>query len=384
MAEPNARRDSRIIGIDALRGLVVLLMALDHAREFFAPSAFSPTDASATTGFLYFTRWVTHLCAPTFVLLAGMSCYLIRTRLVDDREYRNFLVTRGLILIAIECTLVALGWNIEFREINLQVIWVLGASMVCLGFMHRVPRQVMFGLGIVLCLLSYELSSHFVFSNQLLIILFSTGTIAKFGATSVAVTYSLVPWLGMMMIGYGCASWTTARLREDRSAIWVGLLILVAVLLVRAWTTFGEPNSWHVVPGDPGASVMMFFDFTKYPPSPLYLACMAGIAFSLLFALHYVPQSLVNVLLVYGRAPLLFYVLHLYVIQALMWLKIAWVHFELPGFIELPPDTLSLDDMRGLYWAYGVCAFALILLYKPCVSFYRAKKARSMPILSYL
>ncbi|MEO8017813.1 MAG: heparan-alpha-glucosaminide N-acetyltransferase domain-containing protein [Pseudomonadota bacterium] len=384
MVEPSTRPDSRIDGIDALRGLVVLLMALDHAREFFAPSAFSPTDASVTTGFLYFTRWVTHLCAPTFVLLAGISCFLIRTRLTTDREYRNFLVSRGLILIAIECSLVALGWDFEFREINLQVIWVLGVSMACLGLMHRVPRQTMLCLGVILCLLSYEISSRLEISNALFIILFSTGLIAKVGGLSITVTYPVIPWLGLMMIGYGCANWTMARLRQGESASWIGLLILATVLLVRACSAFGELHSWQVIQGDPVATVMMFLDLTKYPPSPLYLGCMVGLAFYLLFAFGNVRQSLVNVLTVYGRAPLLFYVAHLYVIQILRWSKVAWVHFHLPGFTELPPDTLTLDDSRGLYWAYAVCAFALVLLYKPCILFYRAKKARSMRILSYL
>jgi uncharacterized membrane protein len=384
MAESNLRREGRIEGIDALRGLVVMIMALDHAREFFAPSPFSPTDASATTGLLYFTRWITHLCAPTFVVLAGMSCFLMRARLVDDREYRNFLVTRGLILIAIECSLVALGWDFEFREINLQVIWVLGASMVCLGLMYRVPRQAMLWLGIALCLVSYEVSTRVELTNPLLTILFGKGKIALFGHVTVQVTYSLAPWLGVMMFGYGCAEWTTARLRQERPAIWLGLLIVALTLLVRAFTTFGEANAWHAVQGDPVATVMMFLDLTKYPPSPLYLACMVGLAFTLLFAFAHAPRKLLDLLKVYGRAPLLFYVAHLYVIQILRWSKVAYVHFALPGYLRLPPDSLSLGDMRGLYWTYLVCAIALAVLYKPCQWFYQAKKARSMKILSYL
>jgi len=384
MAGPSTQSSNRIGGIDALRGLVVLLMALDHAREFIAPSAFSPTDVSVTTGFLYFTRWVTHVCAPTFVLLAGMSCYLIQSQMGNDRQYRNFVVVRGLILIAIECTLVALGWDFEFREIRLQVIWALGMSMVCIGLMHRVPRQVMLCLGIVLCLVSYEITSRLGPDNPLLTVLFGTGVVANIGTLPVTVLYPLIPWLGLMMIGYGCAHWVTARLREGRPAIWVGLLLLAATLLIRAFTVYGDPQSWRVIEGDPVGTVMMFFDLTKYPPSPLYLACMAGLAFTLLFSIDRAPKGLLEVLKVYGRAPLLFYVVHLYVIQIVRWVKVIWVHFGLPGYSVLPPDSLTLDDMRGLYWVYGVCAFALILLYKPCQWFYRAKKARSINILSYL
>lgn len=383
MAESTSHT-KRIGGIDALRGLVVMLMALDHAREFMAPSGFSPTDASITTGFLYFTRWVTHLCAPTFVLLAGMSCYLIRNQLGDARQYRNFVVVRGLILVAIEVTLVAVGWDFEFREIRLQVIWVLGMSMVCVGLMHRLPRQVMFWLGVFLCLLSHEMLTRIDTTDPLLVILFGTGTIAHVGSVPVAVMYSLGPWLGLMMIGYGCANWVTERLREGRSAAWVGLLLVATAILLRAFTTYGDPQGWQVMAGDPVGTFMMFFDFAKYPPSPLYLACMSGIAFILLFTIDRAPRGALEVLMVYGRAPLLFYVVHLYVIQIVRWIKIIWVHFSLPGTTLLPPDTLTLDDTRGLYWAYGVCAFALVLLYKPCIAFYRAKKARSMRILSYL
>ncbi|HUQ10640.1 MAG TPA: heparan-alpha-glucosaminide N-acetyltransferase domain-containing protein [Steroidobacteraceae bacterium] len=384
MVESTSQTSNRIGGIDALRGLVVILMALDHAREFMAPSGFSPTDASVTTGFLYFTRWVTHLCAPTFVLLAGMSCYLICTQLGDARRYRNFVVVRGLILVAIEVSLVALGWDFEFREIRLQVIWVLGMSMVCVGLMHRLPRQVMFWLGVFLCLLSHEMLSRIDTTNPLLVILFGTGSIGNIGSIPVVVMYSLVPWLGLMMVGYGCANWVTARLREGKRATWVGLLLLAAAVLLRAFTSYGDPDGWRVIEGDPVGTMMMFFDLAKYPPSPLYLACMSGLAFTLLFTIDRAPQGVLDVLKVYGRAPLLFYVVHLYVIQIVRWAKIIWVHFGLPGYTMLPPDTLTLDDMRGLYWAYGVCAFALILLYKPCIWFYRAKKARSMRILSYL
>lgn len=384
MVGSTTQSSNRIGGIDALRGLVVMLMALDHAREFMAPSSFSPTDASVTTGFLYFTRWVTHLCAPTFVLLAGISCYLIRTQLKDDRQYRNFVVVRGFILIAIEFTLVALGWDFEFREIRLQVIWALGMSMVCVGVMHRLPRQVMLALGIVLCLLSHEMFSRIDPNNPLLVILFGAGTIGHIGSITVVVKYALGPWLGLLMIGYGCANWVTARLREGRPAIWVGLLLLAAAVLLRAFTTYGDPQGWKVIEGDPAGTVMMFFDFAKYPPSPLYLACTTGMALTLLFTIDRVPRRLLEVLMVYGRAPLLFYVVHLYVIQIVRWIKIIWVHFRLPNYTMLPPDSLTLDDMRGLYWTYAVCAFALILLYKPCIAFYRAKKARSMRILSYL
>ena len=354
-----------------MRGLVILLMALDHVRDFVnADSArISPTDLTATFPALFLTRVVTHLCAPSFVLLAGTSAYLYARR---AHHPRRFLVIRGLWLIGLEVTVIGMVWTgrLPGQAVFLQVIWALGVSMVVLGVTMPLGRRVLGTIGLVTIaghnLLDPVHAAGLAAWGPVWHLLHEKGAALPFGVRGY-VSYPVIPWVGLMMAGYALGPlWLTEPAERRRTLVQLGSAALVLFAVLRAANGYGDPVPWHVW-GDPVTTAMATVNLTKYPPSLDYVLLTLGVAFLLLATMEHVGERVGAVLATYGRVPLFVYVLHLYGAWAL---AAALDASGSPG-LSLP----------GTYLAW---ALLMAALYPVCRWFGGVKQRRREWWLSYL
>ena len=310
----------RLDHVDLLRGLVMVIMVLDHVRAYFTEARFDPTDLARTDAALFLTRWVTHFCAPTFVFLAGASAWIAGTRRTRG-ELTRFLLTRGLWLILLEATLISFGWYFTTRMtmgVIAQVIWVIGASMVVLAGLIHLPRPVIaaFGLSLVLGhnLLDGITPEQLGAFAPLWHVLHVPG---KLGVVPVFLLYPLVPWAGVMALGYVAGPCVFSREPGcARRLAWMGGAMAVAFVLLRALDAYGDPSRMFE-DGSPALMAMSFINLTKYPPSLLFLLMTLGPACLALAFLRGAKGPLAGVFVTFGRVPFLFYVTHLYLVHAL-------------------------------------------------------------------
>ena len=323
-------RAYRMSSLDMLRGLVIVLMALDHVRDFLMTAAVQdPTADPSTSPLLFATRWITHFCAPTFVFLAGTSAGLMASR-KSPAEVASFLLTRGLWLIVLEALLISPTWSFAptgIAELGgrtyvaLQVIWVIGASMVVLAGAQFLGRRACLVIGAAI-LLGHNLldpiwpaasttgSTAPVWAALHARQLYEVGPLAFF------FSYPLLPWTGVMLVGYGAAALfeLPEKLRNQR-LLRIGVGLVTAFIVLRALNVYGDPHPWEFDANRATASVMSFLGTTKYPPSLLYLLMTLGPAAIACAFIERVQGPLRTALVTLGRAPLAFYIAHLYLIH---------------------------------------------------------------------
>ncbi|MEZ5033923.1 MAG: heparan-alpha-glucosaminide N-acetyltransferase domain-containing protein [Chitinophagaceae bacterium] len=316
----------RITSIDILRGLAMVIMALDHTRDFFHVNAFTgnPLDMATTTPALFFTRWITHFCAPIFVFLSGTSIYLQSLR-KTKKELSLFLIKRGIWLILVEITIVNFAWRFDpfFHSITLQVIWAIGISMVLLGFIIRLPFKVILLLGLII-----------VFGHNLLDIPesaegFKAGFLwdllhhANFNFYPIVpgvyllIVYAFLPWTGVMILGYCTGVFFSQQFSaEQRKKIFVRIgWALIVFFFVLRWSNFyGDPVHWSSQKNGL-FTFLSILNVNKYPPSLLYLCITIGPSFLLLAYFENVKTWFTEKMIVFGRTAFFYYILHLYVIH---------------------------------------------------------------------
>lgn len=312
---------ARVEAIDMMRGLVIAIMVLDHVRDFFHVSAnqFDPTDPTKTYPLLFLTRWITHLCAPTFVLLAGVSIFFQRANGKTGMALSRFLLTRGAWLVFLELTVVMFGWSFGPPFFFLQVIWAIGWSMIAMAALAHLPSRIVLGLGIALVALSPFAMPPFAPAATpiaiLHLFLFGIGPVA---GVPMFAAYAIVPWLGVMAIGFGLGPVFRLESSERRRRL---LLIAAACLalfaVMRTLNQYGNPQPWHEL-GDPARTAMFYLNVFKYPPSPDYVAVTLGCSFLLFLAVEQLTGPLARILGDFGRTPLFTYVAHLYIAHGLM------------------------------------------------------------------
>jgi uncharacterized membrane protein len=387
----------RIDAIDLLRGLVIALMVLDHVRDYFHDQAFlfSPTDPERTTLALFATRWLTHLCAPTFVFLAGASAYLQSVNGKPPRELAAFLATRGVWLIALELTLIGFGFNFA-PIVFLQVIYAIGGGMLLLALLAlaRVPATWVGVLGAVIVaghgLLAPIEPAHLGALGPLWFLLFEFGSIP--GAPGF-LAYPIVPWFGVMCLGYGFgAVFLLPPEQRNRRLALLGAGALVVFFVVRtfniagpAWT-YGDPAPWRSFPTF-AQSAMSFLNVSKYPPSTLYVLATLGTVLLLLPLLTRVRGSAARALLAFGRTPLFTYILHIYLVHTAALLAGLASGVPPSAFRNFILDPLRLvNDGWGypLVGVYGVWLGTLVALYPAARWFAELKRRRRDRWLSYL
>ena len=314
VTEPQAAPRARLEIIDKLRGLVIVLMILDHVRDFFSRDAliFSPTDLDKTSVALFATRWITHLCAPTFVALAGVAVFLQRDRGKRGGALVQFLVTRGLWLIALEVTWVSFGFGFDEPFVLLQVIWAIGASFILLAPCTTLPPKAVLAIGLVI-VCGHDAFAHvaadaFGRFGILWILMMAPGRIAHG-----YLAYPALPWFGIMACGYGAGSlFLLEPARRDRTLVGIGLAMLAVLALLRGLDLYGDPAHW--APGrDATHTVLAFLKVTKYPPSLCYTLATLGIVLTLAPAVARIGGALGGMIHTFGRVPLFVYLIHLYV-----------------------------------------------------------------------
>jgi uncharacterized membrane protein len=389
VAHAPAQSRVRLPAIDRMRGLVILLMALDHVRDFFNADAlhFDPTDLTRTYPALFLTRFVTHICAPTFVFLAGSSAFLLGVKLGDKRALAGFLLTRGAWLILLDIILVSPVWVLEFGWFDLGVLWAIGFSMILLAGMVFLPPRVVLLVGILI-LLGHNLldslhASEFGNLGPLWTVLLEPGPL-PFGLQG-GVSYPVVPWFGIMALGYGLGVvFLEPAGRRERYLTLLGLAAIALFLLVRLANLYGDPRPWSGQ-RDGVMTALSMLNVTKYPPSLLYVLVTLGALFLLLPAMERLGGFAGDVLATFGRVPLFIYVLHLYVARAaaaVLWFAEGFGFHQLRGFgvQAVPPEGLGLS-LAGTYAAWILIMAAL---YPACWWFAGVKRRRRDWWLSYL
>jgi uncharacterized membrane protein len=395
-AAPRADSGPRIESIDLLRGFAMVAMALDHTRDFFTNLPFDPESLDLTWGFLFFTRWVTHLCAPLFFFLAGTGAFFYGRR-HTPAELRRFLWTRGLWLIVLEFTVVGTAWTFVAPWGFFGVIWALGASMVLLSLLVRLPVWAIATLGGLVVALHDLLDTvrpgHEAPWAWLWGLLHVKGMIS-IGGFGRFVLFPIVPWVAVMALGY---AFGVLFQRPDRRrvtlALGAGAFLLFVIL--RATNLYGNPPALPggVTPGDFSVqatlekTVILFFDTEKYPPSLQFLLMTLGPS---LLALAWLDGkrlgTLAAPLVVFGRVPLFFYVLHLYAIHVLAVLVARlmgqpWQWLLHGGFwFNDLPEGYGHD----LPFVWAMWALVVVGLYFPCSAFADLKRRRAKWWLSYL
>ncbi len=373
---------SRIQSIDALRGLVMLLMMVDHVREFFFIHAqvSDPMDVEATQPALFFTRLAAHLCAPVFLVLTGLGAWLYGQKQGDASAASGFLFKRGLFLVALELTLVSFAWTFSLtpKIIYLQVIWAIGLSMIALAALVRLPRPWLIAVGLVIVLGHNLLDPITIAQGQpghaLWAVLHDRGFIELPWGARARTSYPLLPWIGVAALGYGIGPWFVRTWRERRDRLVLsGLSMLLLLVALRTGNLYGEPLAWSVG-ASPIQTIMSWLNFTKYPPSADFLLLTLGVGALLLAALEKAPARLVGVLTVLGGAPLFFYLIHLYGLHLLQLLART-------AFGPNQGETWALPGV-GAIWL--LAALAAIPCWLACRWFGPVKRASPWPWMRYL
>jgi uncharacterized membrane protein len=394
---------ARIDSVDLLRGLVMVLMVLDHTRDFFHRGVwlFDPTDPARTEPVLFFTRWVTHFCAPVFVLLAGVGVALQRRRGASRGELSRFLWTRGVWLVVLELTVVRFGFTFNFDLPDLgvlQVIWALGISMIVLAALIHLPTPVVAVFGVAMVMLHNALDGIDVplgpgapapsAMQQLWMVLHQPGPVSVFGAP-IFVLYPLVPWVGVMAAGYalgGVYGWEAERRR--RFLVRLGVAMTMAFAALRALNVYGDPAPWSTQARGAAYTALSFLNVTKYPPSLLFLLATLGPA---LVALAWMERSgrgpVARALLVFGRVPLFFYLLQWPLAHGLAVLAgwaagqpVRWLFLNVADRFANPPSGAGF----GLGVVYAAWALSILILHPLCRWFAGVKRRRTEWWLRYL
>lgn len=378
--------NTRIESIDLLRGIVMIIMAIDHVRDYFLQDAFifNPTDPQHTTVGLFFTRWITHLCAPTFIFLAGCSAYFIRQR-KTVKETSFFLFTRGLWLIVLQLTFIRFMWNFDplFHYNSQTIISIIGCCMVILSVLVYLPFRAIFVIGLVM-VLGHNLLDGITFEQGTLIdVIWSLLHVSKNydlgGGYTFNIIYPLIPWVGVMALGYCMGRlYTTVYSTERRKKILLSLGVASLLLFVglRWMNVYGDLHPWSKQ-ADDVHTILSFLNVEKYPPSLLYLAATLGISFLLLALMEGKDLVRWRPVTLFGKVALFYYVLHVLVIH-LMAMVVAvmsgypWQSMILTGPVSKRPSEFGYD-LPGMY---VVWAAIVLLLYPLCV-YWNALKIRN-------
>jgi uncharacterized membrane protein len=377
----------RLDSIDLLRGLIMVIMALDHTRDFFGASGMNPRDV--TDPALFMTRWVTHFCAPIFIFLSGISAWLYGSRGRTAGELSRFLLSRGLWLMLIELTVVRLGWTFSFviDVFVMQVIFAIGASMVVLAGLIHLPRWAIAAIALAMMtghnLLDGVRPEQFGALAWLWSVLHQRGFALGSSDAGVFVLYPLVPWIGVMAAGYALGPLFKGDAdTRQRWLIGLGVSVIAGFVLIRATNVYGDPAPWRSYESAL-ATVLSFINCEKYPPSLLYLMMTLGPALLLLAGFERVHGRVSDVIATFGRVPFFYYVVHLYLIHALALLAAWWSTGNMGwlfGHLPNKPD----DYGYGLAGIYAVWLLVVIALYPACRWFAGVKQRNRAWWLSYL
>ncbi len=390
LAAPKKRIDS----IDIFRGIIMIIMALDHVRDYFHIQAMTgdPTNMATTTPILFFTRWITHYCAPNFVFLAGTAAFLTGQRRTK-KELSIFLLKRGVFLMLVDIVIFNFFFSFDpfYQTIGLQVIWVTGCSMVLLSALIYLPLRVLFVIGLVL-VAGHNLLDHYnapdIMKGSLLWGFLHQQHITPFGKDHIIlVFYPLLPWPGVMLLGYCLGSWfvkTMDSAKRKKYLLQTGLLVTLAFVVIRLINVYGDLLPWHTQ-RNAVYTTLSFFNVTKYPPSLLYLCMTIGPGLIVLSLLENARAAWTKIVVLYGRVPMFYYLLHFFLIHF-----ICAVIFITGGHSFAEASKTGMMWFRPADFGYPLWAVYLIwmglivFLYPLCKWYSNYKATHDHWWLSYL
>jgi len=398
MLTPTAVK-TRIASIDLLRGLVMLIMAIDHVRDNFLLGSPDPTDLTTTTPLLFFTRWITHFCAPTFVFLSGVSAFLAGERR-SGKEMSSFLLKRGFWLILVEVFIVSRGIAIDptFQVAILQVIWAIGGSMILLGLLLRLRASLtvigiiggclFFGHDLLNSLVPASIQASwygklFFFSEG------PTGSdIFKVGHVYIMIAYALLPWTGVMLLGYVFGSVYKSGFdaaERKKILLYNGFGLLGLFLVFRGFNLYGDPAHWFVH-RTPLITFLSFLNVTKYPCSLLYLSMTIGTALVVLAYTEKAANRFTAICTVYGKVPFFYYVIHWYLIDVIHVILFFVMGYTGKQIVNPNSHFVFAPDGWGfsLGGVYLIWLVVVVIMYRPCKWFGNYKKTHRQWWLSYL
>ncbi len=389
VAEAITVKRARLESVDVVRGVIMIIMALDHTRDFFGQPG-SPTNLATASIALFFTRWITNICAPVFFLLTGTGAWLsLRKR--TKAELSRFLFTRGLWLIFLDLVLfrcLAVQFNFDYHTTVITVLWAIGWAMIVLSMLVHLPPSVVTAFGVVM-IATHNLLDFIRSANPIWSILHSPNIILERPGNIVFLAYPLIPWVGVTAVGYGLGqiyAWKPAR--RQALLLRLGIVLTIGFVILRAINIYGDPSRW-ATQRTAAYSILSFLNITKYPPSLLFLLMTLGPALIFLWAVDTHTPRLLRPALIIGKVPMLYYLLHFALIHVLAVLicyaryrHIHWM-FESPDLAHYPitqPPGWGLT----LPLVYLIWAFVVLAMYPLCRWYAAVKQRSNNPLLSYL
>ena len=394
---------TRVQSIDLLRGIVIVIMALDHVRDFFHNQAMTddPTNLATTTPFLFFTRWITHFCAPVFVFLAGTSGFLQGLR-KSKKELSLFLIKRGLWLVFVEFALVTLGLSFDpgYHIFFLQVIWAIGTSMIILGLLVWLPFPLILLYGFVVVffhnMLDASEAAMAAGKEQLPLwwkFIHGRPFFEPFSADNpgrgVFVPYAFVPWSGVMALGYCFGKLFRKDIdpaRRQKALLYIGIGLTLFFIIIRFINKYGDFSHWSVQPRGSIYTFISFFNPSKYPPSLVYLSMTLGPAIIFLAFIEKVHNRFTRFFTIFGRVPFFFYILHFYLIHIF-----CVIAFYASGYgnqdIVSPQVPFYFRPAKfgfNLWVVYAIWVAVILILYPLCKKYNRYKTANPKWWTSYV
>jgi len=381
-------------------------MALDHVRDFFykvdlgkaADAALDPTNMQTTYPALFFTRWITHFCAPIFVFLAGTSVYLMCQR-KSKKEVSLFLLKRGFWLILVELILITFGWTFNpfFNVIILQVIWAIGVSMILLGLVVLLPYPIIFAIGLLIVaghnLMDYSsISSGLKGSTLANLLYFSNFSMFSLGQDHVfIIVYAFLPWTGVMLLGFCFGKLYQSGVdpvQRRKRLIQLGTGIMLLFIILRFINMYGDPVSWSSQPRGTIYTILSFLNLNKYPPSLLFLCMTIGPGILFLAFIEKTQNWFTRIMSIYGRVPMFYYILHFYIIHIIVVIVFYSQGFDKEDIVPtgLPfyfkPNGLGFN----LWGVYAIWLLVVVVLYSICKKYdrYKTANAKKKWWLSYI
>lgn len=368
---------NRIKSLDLLKGLVIVIMAIDHVRDYFHYSSyyFDPTDPTLTNFPLFSTRFITNFCAPAFSFLAGLSAFIVGKGKTTT-ELSSFLLKRGLWLVFVELVIMDFGWcfDITFRSIMFQVIWILGISMIFLAGLIYLPKKIILIFSWVL-IFGHNLLDNIHFDNSILwTFLHERKPFLTTPDHIFRVGYSIIPWVAVMSLGYCFGSFydkTYDPLKRKKLFNIIGITAIISFVILRGINIYGNLLPWKDY-GNLGQTIFSFFNLSKYPPSLDFLLVTLGGSFLFLANTEKLKGRVVNFFSVFGRVPFFFYIIHIYLIHFL-----ALIVAEFTGFgwqkMILPALPFRVEELKGfgfnLVVVYLIWILIIAMLYPLCKKF---------------
>lgn len=387
--EQNLQLNKRIESIDIIRGIVMVLMALDHTRDFFHISANidNPLNLSTTTTFLFFTRYITHFCAPIFVFLSGTSIYLQSLR-KTKKQLSIFLITRGFWLIFAEFFIISLAWTFDpfYHVFILQVIWAIGICMLIMGILIFLPYKAILAIGLIIVLghnlLDFpEAASDFKHNFWVDLIHSSNNGLYSYVPNHfIVIVYPFLSWLGLMMLGYCMGKIYAPNFSQTVRIKYLkitGLTLLILFVVLRFSNFYGDPHQWTIQKNN-WFTFLSFLDVHKYPPSLLYMSITIGVALSLLAFIEKIKNSFTNFMMVFGRTAFFYYILHLYFlhlfVMILFFMERTHTLSEAINSMQKLPSLFNFPGEGYSLWVVYIIWIGLILTLYPLCKWYNRYK----------